>query len=80
MYWTLNGPEYEQCNNFTLINKVELYTTIDSLMFLFKLYNTDVKLLIGFLTLSFIDFGRAPYWWFTQQPFFYAEGTAVVIK
>lgn len=57
MYWTLNGPEYEQCNNFTLMNKVELYTTIDRLMLLFKLYNPDVQLLIGFLTLSFIDFG-----------------------
>lgn len=62
------------------MNKVELYTTIDRLMLLFKLYNPDVQLLIGFLTLSFIDFGRAPYWRFTQQPFFYAEGTAVVIK
>lgn len=62
------------------MNKVEIYTTIDRLMLLFKLYNPDVKLLIGFLTLSFIDFGRAPYWWFKQQPFFYAEDTAVVIK
>lgn len=62
------------------MNKVELYTTIDRLMLLFKLYNPDVQLLIGFLTWSFIDFGRAPYWWFKQQPFFYAEDTAVVIK